>query len=389
MSLNIFEHHISMSGLYIHIPFCHKKCNYCNFHFSTQLDFKPQLVKAIEKELFLRKDEFKNIKIETLYFGGGTPSLLSKNELYSIFNTLHSHYSISELQEITLESNPEDLTSDFLLFLKNETPINRLSIGIQSFNDYDLKLMNRSHSSLEAEKSIMRAQNIGLNNITIDLIYGGQSTSNQIWIDNLQKAIQLNIPHISSYALTVEPKTAFESLIKKGKLPDIDEDRQLKQFELLRKILYNNDFIQYEFSNFGKKGYFSKHNTSYWNSKAYIGIGPSAHSFNGTNIRSWNISNNIHYIKSLNNNILPLEQEFLDEKDVYNEKIMLGLRTQWGININSVLDNFSKKIVAHFLKETEFLKQERLIITNSNSMMINPEYLFQTDGIISRLFFID
>jgi oxygen-independent coproporphyrinogen-3 oxidase len=240
-----------MAGLYIHIPFCIKKCNYCNFHFSTQLKFKPQLIESIGKELFLRKNEI-TTPVTTIYLGGGTPSVLSFQELDFLFQKIRENYDISQTVEITLEANPDDLSEEYLEFLRNKTPVNRFSIGIQSFFDEDLKFMNRTHNSQQAEKCIERAKDAGFKNITIDLIYGGQTTSDERWLHNLEKAISLDIPHISSYALTVEPKTAFYVQIKKGKIPPVDEEKQLRHFELLRKILSRNHYIQYEFSNFGK-----------------------------------------------------------------------------------------------------------------------------------------
>lgn len=376
-----------MSGIYIHIPFCRKKCNYCNFHFSTRLTYKSELIKMISTELQMRKSELDNKPINTIYFGGGTPSLLSYFELDFLFQTIERNYNVSQLKEVTLEANPDDLSKDFLLYLKNNSPINRLSIGIQSFIEEDLRLMNRAHNSQQAKDCVLNAKKAGFENISIDLIYGGQTTTNKFWLDNLSQAISLEIPHISSYALTVEPKTVFDSQIKKGKIPEIDEEKQWQQFHLMREKLLENNYIQYEFSNFGKNNFFSLHNSSYWKNEPYLGIGPSAHSFNGKNIRSWNISNNMKYIKSLQEKKLPSDHEIITEIDSYNEKIMLGLRTIWGISIQEIERNFPIFIIQHFYKELEKLEKEKKIIIQDSIIKIATDYLFQTDGIISKFFF--
>lgn len=377
-----------MSGLYIHIPFCVKKCNYCNFHFSTQFNYKSQLIQAIGKELILRKNELIT-PIETIYFGGGTPSILNYKELEYLFTIIKEHYDISETKEITFEANPDDLSVEYLQFLKNQTPVNRLSVGIQSFIDEDIKFMNRNHNADEAIQSIRSAQDIGFNNITIDLIYGAQTTTHERWMCTLEKAISLGIPHISSYALTVEPKTAFEAQIRKNKLPPIDEEKQAIQFETLRKKLIEHKYIQYEFSNFGKETFFSQHNTSYWKNKPYLGIGPSAHSYNGKDIRSWNVSHNIKYLKAIEKNILNYEEEVISEKDRFNEKIMLGLRTLWGINIDELEKEFSSSLMKHFYKELKKLEATKKVRISNQIVTIHPESLFFTDGIIAQFFFID
>ncbi|QYN48709.1 radical SAM family heme chaperone HemW [Apibacter sp. ESL0432] len=377
-----------MSGLYIHIPFCVKKCNYCNFHFSTQFNYKSQLIQAIGKELILRKNELIS-PIKTIYFGGGTPSILNYKELEYLFTIIKEHYDMSETKEITFEANPDDLSVEYLHFLKNQTPVNRLSVGIQSFIDEDIKFMNRNHNADEAIQSIRSAQDIGFNNITIDLIYGAQTTTHERWMYTLEKAISLGIPHISSYALTVEPKTAFEAQIRKNKLPPIDEEKQAIQFEMLRNKLIEHKYIQYEFSNFGKETFFSQHNTSYWKNKPYLGIGPSAHSYNGKDKRSWNVSHNIQYLKAIEKNILNYEEEVISEKDRFNEKIMLGLRTLWGINIEELEKEFSSSLMKHFYKELKKLEATKKVRISNQTVTIHPESLFFTDGIIAQFFFID
>lgn len=375
-----------MSGIYIHIPYCKQKCSYCDFHFSTNLQFKSQLIEAINKELIIRKNEISQ-PLETIYFGGGTPSILSESELNSIFETIYKHYSTHQVKEITLEANPDDLSKEKLKFLKS-TPVNRFSIGVQSFFEEDLRLMNRAHNSLEAESSIKLVQDTGFDNITIDLIYGSTTTTNEMWIQNLQKAIQLNVPHISSYALTVEEKTVLDHQIKKGKTKPIDDERQNEQFQLLIDTLSRNGFIQYEISNFGKENYFSLHNSNYWKGISYLGIGPSAHSYNG-NTRAWNIANNTKYIQAIKSGILSNEVEVLNEIEVFNEMIMIGLRTVYGIDLNRLEKEFSPQLNNYFHKEIKHLIEENLIENQNNKIVLKPEAKFFADGIASRLFYVD
>ena len=375
-----------MAGIYIHIPYCKQKCSYCDFHFSTNLQSKSLLIKAINKELELRKNEI-NQPLETIYFGGGTPSILSENELESIFETIYKNYSTSSIKEITLEANPDDLTKEKLAFLKS-TPINRFSIGVQSFFEEDLRLMNRAHNAQEAEKSIKLTQDFGFENITIDLIYGSTTTTDEMWRKNLQKAIELDVPHISSYALTVEEKTVLDHQIKKGETKPIDDNRQNDQFKILVDTLTANNFIQYEISNFGKENYFSHHNSNYWKGVPYIGIGPSAHSYNGKQ-RAWNIANNAKYMQSINQNILPDEIEILNESDQFNEMIMIGLRTIYGINLNRINSEFSQQLIDSFYQEINQLLEENLIEKQGNKIILKPEAKFFADGIASRLFYVD
>lgn len=375
-----------MAGIYIHIPFCKQKCSYCDFHFSTNLHNKSNLVKAINKELLLRKNEISQ-PLETIYFGGGTPSILSEIELESIFETIFKNYSTQNLKEVTLEANPDDLNQEKLKFLKS-TPINRFSIGVQSFFEEDLQLMNRAHNAQEAERSIKLVQDFGFDNITIDLIYGSSTTTNDMWMKNLQQAINLNVPHISSYALTVEEKTILDHQIKKGITKPVDEDRQNEQFQLLVDTLSSNNFIQYEISNFGKENYFSLHNSNYWKGIHYMGIGPSAHSYNGKS-RAWNIANNTKYIQAINQNNLPQEIEVLNEAERFNEMIMIGLRTIYGINVDRINSEFSQPILDLFYQEINQLIKENLIIQQENKIILKPESKFFADGIASRLFYID
>ncbi|MBI9042608.1 radical SAM family heme chaperone HemW [Lutibacter sp.] len=379
-----------MAGIYLHIPFCKQACYYCDFHFSTSLKRKEEMIKALEKELLLRKDELKNEIVETIYFGGGTPSLLSIEELQLLINTIYSKYKVAENPEITLEANPDDL-SEIKIIELSKTPINRLSIGIQSFFDDDLKFMNRAHSAEESKKCLTIATKY-FDDITIDLIYGVPKMTNKKWQKNLKMAFDFGVPHISSYALTVEEKTALDTFIKKGKVPPIDENLALEHFNILIKETEKQGFIQYEISNFGKPNYFSKHNTSYWLGKNYLGIGPSAHSFNGAE-RAWNVSNNAKYINSINENKLPIEIEKLTGNNRFNEYIMTGLRTIWGVEFEKVEKEFGALRLELLKKNAEsFVKKGLLEIQlgafSSPILITTKKGRFLADGIASDLFIV-
>lgn len=382
-----------MAGIYIHIPFCKQACFYCDFHFSTSLKKKDELISCMQKELVLRKDELKNETIETIYFGGGTPSLLSTEEIQSILKTIEENYSVIEDPEITLEANPDDLSEATILELA-KSPVNRLSIGVQSFFEEDLESMNRAHNATEAKDCLSAA--IGsFDNITVDLIYGIPNMTNERWKENLQILFDFGINHISSYALTVEPKTALDSFIKQGKYPKLEEQVARAHFDILVAETQKQGFVHYEISNFGKPAYFSKHNTSYWQGKKYIGIGPSAHSFNKTH-RSWNVANNAKYIKSLQENRLPNEIEELSVNDQFNEYIMTGLRTIWGVSLSKIEQDFGIDFKRRLLKTSEkFIQQELLVVTSSDvdenqncieKLKTTQKGKFLADGLASELF---
>lgn len=379
-----------MAGIYIHIPFCKQACYYCDFHFSTSLKKKEELLVAIKKELVLRKLEFGVEKINTIYFGGGTPSILNSEELQSIFDVIYANYSVVETAEITLEANPDDLTSEKIIEL-SQLPINRLSIGIQSFFEDDLKFMNRAHTAKESKECLTLAMQY-FDNITIDLIYGVPNMSAEKWMSNLKTAFEFGVPHISSYALTVEEKTALASFIKKGKVAPVDENLALEHFDILVAETEKQGFVHYEISNFAKLSYFSEHNTSYWLGENYIGIGPSAHSFNGKE-RSWNVSNNAKYIKSLDVDVLPITIEELSENNRFNEYIMTGLRTVWGVSFSKIENDFGLEIFNSFKKNLEpFLEKKLLEIkvdaTLGNVLVTTKKGKFLADGIASDLFII-
>lgn len=376
-----------MAGLYLHIPFCKQKCNYCDFHFSISLRNKEALIHAIKKELILRKNEV-NEPIQTIYLGGGTPSILTITELKGIFESINANYSIAENAEISLEANPDDLSESYLKGLK-KLGINRLSIGVQSFFNADLKFMNRAHTSQEAIRAIKDAQDSGIENITIDLIYGIPGLSLANWQRNLDTFLTLNIPHLSSYALTVEPKTVLAHQINSKKIKPLDDELAKAHFDILLRYMKEYDYLHYELSNFAKEGFLSQHNTSYWQGKSYLGIGPSAHSYN-QKTRSWNVANNARYIKSLKEGIVPNKVEYLTATMRYNEYIMTGLRTMWGIDLDTIKKDFGEKYSSYFTKNAQkYLQKGTLQFVEKNRLVLRSEKFFLVDGVIADLFWVE
>ncbi len=375
-----------MSGIYIHIPFCKQACHYCDFHFSTSMKKKDEMVLALAKEIELRKGESQYEIIETIYFGGGTPSVLTIDDIRFLINSVYEHYQVVENPEITLEANPDDLDNEIIIQYAN-SPINRLSIGVQSFFEDDLQLMNRAHNSAEAKKCLEFATQ-HFDNISIDLIYGMPNMSNEKWLQNIETALSFNIPHISSYALTVEPKTALHKMIKSGSIPTLDDDLAQQHFHILIDKLQENGFVHYELSNFGKPDYFSKNNTAYWLGKKYIGIGPSAHSYNGES-RSWNIANNSLYLKAIAENKLPSETEILSKTDQYNEYIMTGLRTIWGVSLVRIETEFGTKYLEYLYQQAEKYISDNLLEIENNVLKTTKKGKFLSDGIASDLFLLN
>ncbi|WP_348825183.1 radical SAM family heme chaperone HemW [Flavobacterium aestuarii] len=375
-----------MSGIYIHIPFCKQACHYCDFHFSTSMKKKEEMVLAIAKEIQMRKNEFKDEVVETIYFGGGTPSRLKIADLRLQMDTIYKNYSVVQNPEITLEANPDDLSEEYLIEL-SKIGINRLSIGIQSFFEDDLKMMNRAHNSAEAQKCLELATKY-FDNISLDLIYGIPGMSNEMWKQNIETALSFGIPHISSYALTVEPKTALSKLIQTGKITKPNDEQAQEHFSILVETLERNDFIHYELSNFGKENYFSKNNSAYWLGKKYLGIGPSAHSYDGVS-RSWNISNNSLYLKSIQEDKLPNEIEILSISDRYNEYIMTGLRTIWGVSLDRIEAEFGIKYLDYLQKQTQKYLGDDLLSIENNILKPTSKGKFLTDGIASDLFYLN
>ncbi|MGM8361596.1 radical SAM family heme chaperone HemW [Flavobacterium sp. ARAG 55.4] len=382
-----------MSGIYIHIPFCKQACHYCDFHFSTSMKKKNEMVLALAKEIQMRKNELldcarsdKDELIETIYFGGGTPSRLQIEDLRLLMDSIYENYTVCDTPEITLEANPDDLTEEYLVALK-QLGINRLSIGIQSFYEEDLKMMNRAHNAAEAKKCLELATQY-FDNISLDLIYGIPGMSNEKWLQNIETALGFGIPHISSYALTVEPKTALNKLIKNGKIDEPKDEVASEHFMLLVETLERNGFVHYELSNFGKPDYFSKNNSAYWLGKKYIGIGPSAHSYDGIS-RSWNIANNSLYIKSILENQLPNETEKLSVEDRYNEYIMTGLRTIWGVSLDRIQNEFGQDYLDYLVKQSQKFLNDELLFIENDILRPTSKGKFLTDGIASDLFILN
>ncbi len=374
-----------MAGFYVHIPFCKKQCYYCDFHFSVSFKQKNNVIAAIRKEILDRKHEFSNIHFDTIYFGGGTPSILSISELKSIIELIQENYSVTADAEVTLEGNPDDLSRDYLYSLRNESIVNRLSVGIQSFNDRTLKFLNRQHNSELAYDSISQAKTEGFENINIDLIYGIPGVDEEIWQQNLEIFRSLNIPHLSAYHLTIEPKTVFAYHLKKGKIKAIDEDKSVMQFGMLMQFAKENGYEHYEISNFAKPGFQSRHNLGYWNKLSYIGIGPSAHSFH-QNQRRWNVANNAKYCQwVLANSNEYYEQENIDKKTAYNEYLMTSLRTSRGINSTELIRHFGDEYLSDFkISSQKFLKKGSIIKMDEN-FSLTDEGKFIADYIISEL----
>jgi oxygen-independent coproporphyrinogen-3 oxidase len=370
-----------MAGIYIHIPFCKQKCTYCDFHFSTRFSsYRDEMLKSMLKEIELNKDFVGNESIETIYFGGGTPSLLTSKEIKDFIDSLKRYFQVSEFSEITLEANPDDISFEKALAWK-KLGINRLSIGIQSFDEEDLTWMNRAHTAKESLECVKNAQKAGIDNISVDLIYGLPNMDTDRWRKQVHQAIQLDVKHISAYCLTVEDKTALNHLVQKGKLIPAHSDLQIEHFEILQDELKTVGFEQYEISNFAKPNFISKHNSSYWFGKKYLGIGPSAHSFDGKS-RKWNISNNHIYIKEINKNGNYFENEQLTSKDRFNELILTGLRTKWGVSLNKLqellpLNKEFKKSLNQFITENQIQKiNDQIVLTDSGKNI--ADYIAQT-----------
>ena len=375
-----------MSGIYIHIPFCKQACHYCDFHFSTSMKKKEEMVFALAKEIQMRKDDSYEETIETIYFGGGTPSVLTSAEINFLIDTVYHNYNVVENPEITLEANPDDLSEERILEL-SKSKINRLSIGIQSFFEEDLKMMNRAHNSAEAKKCLEYATKY-FDNISLDLIYSIPGMSNEKWKQNIETALSFGIPHISSYALTVEPRTALNKLIQTGKIAAPNDEVAQEHFAILVETLESKGFIHYELSNFAKENYFSKNNSAYWLGKKYIGIGPSAHSYNGVS-RSWNVANNPIYLKSIQEDRLPNENEILSVTDRYNEYIMTGLRTIWGVSLDRVQNEFGFDYLNYLQKQANKFLDDDLLFIENGILKPTKKGKFLTDGIASDLFWVN
>lgn len=376
-----------MAGIYVHFPFCRKACSYCNFYFTTSVGNKALFLEALLKEIELENNFFKGAAIDTLYFGGGTPSYFSTEELLAITESIKQSFAIEQLKEFTIECNPEDLTKEKLESFKKlrNAGLNRLSIGVQSFNNDDLVYMDRAHNVQRAIDCIQDAKSAGFENITIDLIYGTPTMSHVEWMKNLEQAITLEPQHISAYALTVEPKTTLNNRIQKKKAAIVDETHTAEQFEIMIAYLANYGYHQYEISNFAIPGYEAKHNSSYWKGEPYLGLGPSAHSYdNQLQTRRWNVANIINYAKGILNNNIQRESEILSVAQQVNEKIMTGLRTIWGVNLNQIPQPYRSEV----MQGLEQIPSEYWQLSNGILTLTAKGKLF-ADGISSGLFIID
>ncbi|MBK7762708.1 MAG: radical SAM family heme chaperone HemW [Bacteroidetes bacterium] len=373
-----------MSALYIHIPFCKKACHYCNFHFSTSLQYKNELIQQLLKEIEIRKDYLQHKPLETIYFGGGTPSLLTDEDLILIFEAIHRNCKVSEGIEITLEANPDDLSNDKLTMLK-QVGINRLSIGIQSFFEEDLLYMNRSHNAKQAKQCLEDIQVHGFSNFSADLIFGYPLLSDDKWKQNIETMLHYNVPHLSCYAMTIEPQTALDAFIKKKQSPALDNAQSATQFEYLMKVLASQGYEHYEISNYAKPNHRAIHNSNYWKGKSYLGIGPSAHSFNGES-RQWNVSNNMKYIKSLQAGIIPFEIEILESHQKLNELIMISLRTKEGLSSQLVKSKIDPAQWKTWQWQVQQFIDEGLLSLQTDTVVLSTKGKLFADYIAAQLF---
>ncbi len=373
-----------MAGIYIHIPFCRQACHYCNFHFSVSIRNRPAFIDALVNEAALQSDFLDGETIDTIYIGGGTPSVLGISELIRIYAALHKSFSLEGVREFTLEANPDDLTIEKLMSLR-QLPVNRLSIGVQSFHHSDLRYMNRIHSPVQAVECILNAQKLGFDNISVDLIYGTPGMTDKMWENNIMQVMELGVPHISAYALTVEKNTALEYFIRKGRAEPVSDSQSARQFEILCRFCAGHGYEHYETSNFCLPGHYSRHNISYWTGSHYLGLGPSAHSYR-SNTRYWNVSNTSLYTESLRASVLPCENEVLSPVQSFNEYIMTSLRTSVGCDMERVRDIWGEQMLSGLEKRAvKYLKQSLLKRQNSH-LIITQNGKFLADGIAAGLF---
>jgi len=375
-----------MANIYIHYPFCKKACHYCNFHFSTKLKNQSAVLEGILKEIELRSSEMKS-PIESIYFGGGSPSIIESNFIEKILNKIFKKYNVKKDLEITLELNPDDFSRDYLTEIK-AIGVNRISLGVQSFDQFDMKLLNRNHSSTQSIKALDCISKL-YDNFSIDLIYGIPYSSIEKWKNNLKIALKYNPPHLSCYSLTLETNTALQYKVNSGEIKLLDEKLVKKQYNYLVEKLEKKGYRNYEFSSFAIPGHYAINNSNYWNGKPYIGIGPSAHSYNGKSIRSWNISNNIKYVKAIMDNKLPLKKERLNKNDLYNEFIMTGLRKEEGVSLKKVRSLFGIRYKEYLKKQLNKHVSHNNIVFNGDLIKISKKARFLTDGLSSDLFLVN
>jgi oxygen-independent coproporphyrinogen-3 oxidase len=373
-----------MAGIYIHIPFCKQACHYCDFHFSTQTDYRQNLVNALHRELQLQKLYLENKVVKSIYFGGGTPSLLTAHEISDLIATCYRNFNFDTEPEITIEANPDDLSLTYLTALK-DVGVNRLSIGIQTFSNEALVQLNRAHNKQRALASIEEARNAGFTNISLDLMYALPGQTQEQWMADISQALAFKPEHISAYTLTIEPQTAFGKWHNKGKLQVPDEDTAAHFFQTLSYTLVQNGYEHYEVSNFCLPECYSKHNSSYWLQKHYLGIGPSAHSYNGVS-RQYNIANNHQYMKAIGEGVIPATHELLTDKEKINDILLTGLRTKWGVSLHELINNFKYDILSIHQQKIRFLTDNQLVLINNNQLILTKEGLIMADKIASDLF---
>jgi len=376
-----------MAGIYIHIPFCKQKCHYCNFYSSVSHNQKDAFLKSLQIEIEQQKDYLVGEEVLTVYFGGGTPSLLKREDIERIILQLNKTFYISKNAEYTFEVNPDDLSEDKSKELI-EAGINRLSIGVQSFHDEDLTYLNRVHNARQAHRAIEGALKSGFSNLTIDLIYGIPTLTPENWIKNLARFFDYKLPHLSAYALTVETKTPLHILIEKNKIKSIDEQNMVDHFKILLEHTKANDFIHYEISNFSKAGYYSKHNSLYWLGGNYLGLGPSAHSYNGVS-RQWNYSSLNKYLKLDDLNEVVYEKENLTTQQKYNEYVMTSIRTSWGCNLDYILNVFGEKYQQYCKNSAKLYLDSKKLQMNGNILLLTDDGKLFADGITADLFYED
>ena len=375
-----------MAGLYIHIPFCVKRCLYCDFFSNTDMRYKEAYIRAIIEEMKQRQLYIEGEPIETIYFGGGTPSQLKASDFELIFEAIYQLFDTTSCQEITLEANPDDMTADYIKSIRT-LPFNRISMGVQSFQEKDLRFLNRRHNSQQAKQAVALCQEQGITNISIDLIYGLPGQTLKEWEENLTEAIQLQIPHISAYHLIYEEGTALYKLLEAGKITPIEEDLSVTLFSTLINRLKEAGYLHYEISNFARPGCFSQHNSSYWTGKHYLGIGPSAHSYNGES-RQWNISSLPLYIKGIDTHTPEIEMEELDIHTRYNDFIITGLRTMWGIQLNDIRTLFGEDKLSYLNQQAKSYLQKGLLLQQNDTLTLSKEGIFISDGIMSDLLWV-
>lgn len=374
-----------MSGIYIHIPYCKQACHYCDFHFSTNLGTADRMLAAIEKEIELRKDYLKHQDVDTIYFGGGTPSIVSEEWLTRLLTLFNASFNVSKTAEITIEANPDDLTKQKLQTLK-QAGFNRLSIGIQTFDPELLTFLNRAHNATQALDCVPTAQQEGFDNISIDLIYAIPGLSIEDWETEIQRTLSLQVQHISTYSLTIEPRTVFGHRAKKGELEPVSDDVAALQFETMVKLLKAAGFDHYEVSNFGLPNYYSQHNTSYWRQVPYLGLGPGAHSFDGTH-RQYSVSNNMKYIRTIEAGALPVEKDILTPTDRLNEYLMTGLRTKWGIDLNKIKEQYNQNLIKDYGAFIGQLEKEGHLILEQENLVLTASGFLLADKIAEELFY--